>query len=74
MGYHSSPTVTALMTIFNVRLGWWLGNPAYGKWRKPGPGMGPYLIDELFGRTDSRQGTMSTSPTAAISRTSASTS
>jgi len=27
MGYHSSPAVTFLMTLFNVRLGWWLGNP-----------------------------------------------
>ncbi|HEX5705015.1 MAG TPA: patatin-like phospholipase family protein [Pyrinomonadaceae bacterium] len=28
MGYYSSPVVTFLMTLFNVRLGWWLGNPA----------------------------------------------
>jgi hypothetical protein len=27
MGYHSSPVVTFLMTFFNARLGWWLGNP-----------------------------------------------
>jgi hypothetical protein len=27
MGYHSSPAVTALMTIFNVRLGVWMQNP-----------------------------------------------
>lgn len=26
-GYHSSPLVTFLMALFNVRLGWWLGNP-----------------------------------------------
>ena len=26
-GYHSSPLVALLMTFFNVRLGWWLGNP-----------------------------------------------
>ena len=26
-GYHSSPFVTFLMALFNVRLGWWLGNP-----------------------------------------------
>jgi hypothetical protein len=26
-GYHSSPLVTFLMTLFNARLGWWLGNP-----------------------------------------------
>ena len=25
MGYHSSPIVGFLMTLFNVRLGWWLG-------------------------------------------------
>ncbi len=28
MGYHSSAAVTLLMTLFNARLGWWLGNPA----------------------------------------------
>ncbi|HSC56953.1 MAG TPA: hypothetical protein VLC51_07095, partial [Nitrospira sp.] len=27
MGYHSSPAVTFLLACFNVRLGWWLGNP-----------------------------------------------
>ncbi|ADB40021.1 patatin-like phospholipase family protein [Spirosoma linguale] len=27
MGYHSSTLVAFLMTLFNVRLGWWLGNP-----------------------------------------------
>lgn len=27
MGYHSSKPVAFLMTLFNVRLGWWLGNP-----------------------------------------------
>ena len=29
MGYHSSPLVTLIMTLFNVRLGWWLPNPKY---------------------------------------------
>ncbi len=28
MGYHSSPAVTALMTVFNARLGRWVRNPA----------------------------------------------
>jgi hypothetical protein len=28
MGYHSSKFVAFLMTLLNVRLGWWLGNPA----------------------------------------------
>ena len=27
MGYNSSPSLTLLLTLFNVRLGWWLGNP-----------------------------------------------
>lgn len=27
MGYHSSPAVTFLMSLFNIRLGWWFGNP-----------------------------------------------
>ena len=27
MGFHSSPATAFLMTIFNVRLGWWLANP-----------------------------------------------
>ena len=29
-GYHSSPIVGLLMMLFNVRLGWWLGNPQAG--------------------------------------------
>ena len=27
MGYHSSPAVTFLLTVFDARLGWWLPNP-----------------------------------------------
>lgn len=27
MGYHSSPAAAFLLTLFDVRLGWWLGNP-----------------------------------------------
>lgn len=27
MGYHSSSAVALILTFFNVRLGWWLGNP-----------------------------------------------
>lgn len=26
-GYHSSPVITFLMTLFNLRLGWWAPNP-----------------------------------------------
>jgi hypothetical protein len=54
MGYHSSPALGFLMTVFNVRLGWWVGNPRHTKsWRNAGPlvGLG-YLLAELFGATD----------------------
>ena len=27
MGYHSNPAVAFLLTVFNVRLGWWILNP-----------------------------------------------
>jgi hypothetical protein len=27
MGYHSNPATAFLLTVFNVRLGWWLANP-----------------------------------------------
>jgi hypothetical protein len=55
MGYHSSPVLGLLMTLFNVRLGWWLGNPgAPGAktWRRSGPGysVGP-LFSEAIGNT-----------------------
>ncbi|MEA2691040.1 MAG: hypothetical protein QOJ16_427, partial [Acidobacteriota bacterium] len=54
MGYHSSPSVTFLLTLFNARLGWWLPNPRVGRnWRAAGPNWGlRYLLTELFGRTD----------------------
>ncbi len=54
-GYHTSPAVAFLLTIFNVRLGWWLGNPArIGKEDNPGPTFGlTYLITELFGLASS---------------------
>jgi len=56
MGYHSSPVVTFLLTLFNARLGWWLGNPGpAGKEtfhdyyvRQPVR----WLLRELRGRTD----------------------
>jgi hypothetical protein len=58
MGHFSSPAVSFLMTIFNVRLGIWLGNPRHQEsWPKPGPVAGlAYLFFELFGMTnDQRQ-------------------
>jgi hypothetical protein len=54
MGYATSPASAFLMTIFNVRLGWWFGNPRHERaWRKSGPDNGLlYLLRDLFGRTD----------------------
>lgn len=57
MGYHSSPAVTFLLTLFNVRLGWWLGNPGVAgerTYNKPSPFFAPKpLIAETLGMTDS---------------------
>jgi hypothetical protein len=55
MGYHSSPAITFLLTLFNARLGAWLGNPGEAgrlTWRTSDPvlGAGP-LLREMFGRT-----------------------
>ena len=66
MGYISSPVVTFLMSLFNLRLGWWLGNsgPAgsdrdwfgqgnYRFFQKVGPSIAVFpLINETLGRTD----------------------
>ena len=53
-GYHSSPLLTFVMAFFNVRLGWWLGNPRSAPPRRePGPrhAAAP-LISETFGLTN----------------------
>jgi hypothetical protein len=55
MGYHSSPVLGLLMTLFNVRLGWWLGNPGSpgaNTWQRKGPrySVGP-LFSEAIGNT-----------------------
>jgi len=54
MGYHSVPSLAFLMTFFNVRLGYWAGNPRNkNTWTEPGPKVGLiHLLAELFGQTD----------------------
>jgi hypothetical protein len=54
MGSHSTPSLSFLMTVFNVRLGWWFGNPRYSStWGRMGPRFGLfYLINELMGHTN----------------------
>ena len=58
MGYHSSPVLTFLMTLFNARLGWWLGNPGAAGDKtyyreSPALALRP-LLAEAFGQTDER--------------------
>ena len=51
-GYNSSPLVGFLMMMFNVRLGWWLGNPARDTYRRDGPYWGLFpALKELLGMT-----------------------
>ena len=56
MGYHSSPLVSFVMTLFNARLGWWLANPGWSgrkAWTKDGPIVSfKPIIDEALGRTN----------------------
>jgi kumamolisin len=50
MGSYSEPALAFLMTLFDVRLGWWLGNPGKGKWMRGSPDLGFLcLLRELFG-------------------------
>ncbi len=59
MGYYTtSPVLSLVLTFFNVRLGWWLGNPGpagndtYNR-NSPRYSVGP-ILDEAFGMTDDR--------------------
>jgi hypothetical protein len=57
-GFSSQPALAFLMTLFNVRLGWWIANPRK-PWiwpndlDQPSPSFGlRYLLSELFGYSD----------------------
>ncbi|HEY6321213.1 MAG TPA: hypothetical protein VJA16_06615 [Thermoanaerobaculia bacterium] len=56
MGSHSSPVVTFLLALFNIRLGWWLGNPGpagAATFDTQGPREAPAaLAAETFGLTN----------------------
>jgi hypothetical protein len=54
MGYHSSPPLSFLMTLFNLRLGRWSPNPAIERvWKRASPRIGLFsILSELFGLTD----------------------
>src|SRR5262249_45495180 len=58
MGYHSSPVVSFILTLFNVRLGAWLGNPGQPgsktyKWQFP-RWPARTMIEEAFGLTNEK--------------------
>jgi glycerophosphoryl diester phosphodiesterase len=54
MGRATSPASAFLMTVFNARLGWWIGNTRKkNKAAKPGPRLGlTYTLSELTGSTN----------------------
>ncbi len=56
-GYHSSPLVSFVLMLFNVRLGWWMGNPRHpNRWRFRSPLFSLRLFQqEALGRTSADQ-------------------
>jgi hypothetical protein len=51
-GYNSSPLIGFLLMLFNVRLGWWLGNPREKHFALEGPTWGIVpALSELAGAT-----------------------
>lgn len=54
-GYHSSPPTAFLLTVFNVQMGRWLGNPRKGKWQRSDPvsGLG-YIISDLVNKSSTK--------------------
>ena len=58
MGYHTSPATAFFMALFDVRLGWWMGNSRDPKkWKSTGPGLGlGYLFSEVLAQSDQQKG------------------
>jgi hypothetical protein len=54
MGHYTSPAAAFFMTLFDVRLGWWIGNPRHAsKWESAGPSPAlSYLLKELVAQSD----------------------
>ncbi|GAB3776627.1 hypothetical protein GCM10028818_22620 [Spirosoma horti] len=54
-GYHSSSATAFLLTVFNVQLGRWIGNPRKNTWHLADPKFGlGYIINNLLGKTNTR--------------------
>ncbi len=62
MGYNTSPLVAFLLTMFNVRLGWWFPNPGKAAWDSTGLKSSLYyLVMELLGIADDKRLFLNTS-------------
>jgi hypothetical protein len=55
MGYLQSAPFTAVLTLFNARLGYWIEKPRAVGWEAKSPKFGDLLLTEFFGRTDTRR-------------------
>lgn len=57
MGYYTTGAVSFLLTIFSVRLGWWIGNPKKKKCWESGHPRSSWraIINEITGNTDDNQ-------------------
>jgi uncharacterized membrane protein len=57
MGYHTSPATAFFMALFDVRLGWWMGNSRdRKKWKSTGPALGlGYLMSEVLANADQQR-------------------
>lgn len=58
MGFYSQPALAFLMTLFDVRLGWWIANPSdQENWPVGGPRVGFFwLLRELLGTASDDSG------------------
>lgn len=55
-GFHTSPALAFLLTVFGVRLGWWAGNPRWDRWESDSPPQGlGYLVNELTAKTSTEK-------------------
>ncbi|MBV8270062.1 MAG: patatin-like phospholipase family protein [Planctomycetaceae bacterium] len=52
MSFYQSGSLTALLTIFNARLGYWIEKPKPIDWASRSPRFGNLILTEFFGRTN----------------------
>ena len=50
-GYHTKPAIAALLAVFNIRIGWWTGNPRSSKYALKYAPKADYYLRELLGLT-----------------------